>query len=198
MVTLRGFRPDDLDALYDISLVTGAAGQDATALHKDGRLIGHIYSAPYAVIEPAQAIVAEDEEGVAGYIVGTFDTDGFAARLEREWWPTLRERYAAPAFEPTEADRGRIATIMRPSGNPPELVAEYPAHIHMNLRSRLRGQGIGMALLRRWIEQARAGGVKGIHLGASASNAGGIAFWQKCGFVPLQRTERAVWFGMKL
>jgi GNAT superfamily N-acetyltransferase len=198
MVTLRGFRPDDLDALYDISLVTGAAGQDATSLHNDGRLIGHIYSAPYAIIEPAQAIVAEDEQGVAGYIVGTFDTDAFAARLEREWWPPLRQQYAAPAFDPTEADRGRIATIMRPSGNPPELVAEYPAHIHMNLRARLRGQGVGMELLRRWIELARAGGVRGIHLGASATNAGGIAFWQKGGFLPLQRNERAVWFGMKL
>lgn len=198
MVTLRPYRPDDLEALYDICLVTGNAGQDASALHNDGKLVGHIYSAPYGVIEPAQAIVAEDDEGVAGYIVGTFDTDAFAAKLERDWWPALRAQYADPALELTDADRQRVAAIMRPHQDPPELVAEYPAHIHMNLRWRLRGQGVGMALLRRWVEQARAAGVKGIHLGASASNAGGIAFWQKGGFVPLQSNERTAWFGMRL
>jgi GNAT superfamily N-acetyltransferase len=198
MVTLRSYRPDDLEALYDICLVTGAAGQDATPLHNDGKLIGHIYAAPYGVIEPAHALVAEDDEGVAGYLVGTYDTDAFAAKLERDWWPELRRQYVDPSLSLTAADRDRVATIMRPHGNPPELVAVYPAHIHMNLRSRLRGQGVGMALLQRWIEQARADGVKGIHLGASATNTGGIAFWQKGGFVPLERNERTVWFGMKL
>jgi GNAT superfamily N-acetyltransferase len=198
MVTIRSYQPADLDALYDICLVTGASGQDATSLHNEGQLIGHIYAAPYAVLEPAQTFVAEDEEGVAGYIVGTFDTDAFSDRLERDWWPALRVRYAQPAFEPTEADRNRIATIMRPSPNPAGIVAAYPAHIHMNLRARLRGQGVGMALLRRWVAQAREAGVKGIHLGAGATNTGGIAFWQKGGFVPLERNERSVWFGMKL
>lgn len=198
MVTIRSYQPSDLDAIYDICLVTGAAGQDATGLHNDRQLIGHIYAAPYAVLEPELTFIAEDEEGVAGYIVGTFDTEAFAARLEREWWPALRKRYAGPAFETTEADRNRIATIMRPSGDPAEIVAAYPAHIHMNLRARLRGQGVGMALLQRWIAQAREAGVRGIHLGASATNAGGIAFWQKGGFLPLQRNDRAVWFGMTL
>jgi GNAT superfamily N-acetyltransferase len=198
MVTIRSYQPADLDALYDICLVTGASGQDATPLHNDGQLIGHIYAAPYAVLEPAQTFVAEDEEGVAGYIVGTFDTDAFSDRLARDWWPALRERYAQPAFEPTEADRNRIATIMRPSPNPAGIVAAYPAHIHMNLRARLRGQGVGMALLRRWIAQAREAGVKGIHLGAGATNTGGIAFWQKGGFVPLERNDRSAWFGMTL
>jgi len=198
MVELRPYRPDDLEALYEICLVTGDAGKDASPRHNDGKLVGHIYSAPYGVLAPAQAIVAEDEQGVAGYIVGTYDSDAFVALLEREWWPALRQRYATPDFEPTEADRARIATIMRPSGNPPELVAAYPAHIHMNLRDRLRGQGVGMALLQRWIAEARDAGVSGIHLGASASNAGGIAFWQKGGFLPLQRNDRTAWFGMTL
>ncbi|UJW85711.1 GNAT family N-acetyltransferase [Devosia sp. SL43] len=198
MVTLRAYRPDDLDALYDICLVTGDGGKDASALHNDGKLIGHIYAAPYGVVEPDQAIVAEDDEGVAGYIVGTYDTDAFASKLEHEWWPALRQQYSDPALDLTEADRQRVAAIMRPSANPAELVAAYPAHVHMNLRSRLRGQGVGMALLKRWVEQARDAGVTGIHLGASASNSGGIAFWQKGGFMPLAQNERTAWFGMKL
>jgi len=198
VVTLRSVRPDDLEALYHICLVTSSSGQDATPLHNDPQLIGHIYAAPYAVIEPEQALVAEDEQGVAGYLVGTYDTDRFAQKLEQQWWPPLRQRYAEPAFEPTEADRGRIAAIITPETNPAELVARYPAHIHMNLLPRLRGQGVGTALVHKWIAGARQAGVPGIHLGASANNAGGIAFWTKAGFAPLITIGRTAWFGMAL
>lgn len=199
MVELRGYEPRDLDALYEICLLTGAAGKDASGLHSDRKAVGHIYSAPYGVLEPARAIVAEDDQGVAGYIVGTFDTAAFEERLEREWWPDLRRHYAAtPAGQLTAADRQRIALIDHPSSNPADIVAQYPAHVHMNLLPRLRGQRIGTALLQRWVEQARAAGVKGIHLGASASNAGGIAFWQHGGFVPVRNAGTTVWFGMPL
>lgn len=198
MVVLRPYRASDLDALYDICLATGNMGEDATSLHNDGQLIGHIYAAPYGALEPENVFVAEDDAGVAGYVVGTHDTDAFAAKMDRQWWPALRQRYArAEDAELTPADRQRIATIRAPASNPADIVARYPAHIHMNLLPRLRGQRIGTRLLQLWVDQARKAGVPGIHLGASQSNAGGIAFWTRSGFTPL-RTEGAVWFGMWL
>lgn len=197
MVTLRPYRADDLQALYDIALVTGDAGQDATSLHRDPKLIGHIYAAPYGMLEPDHVFVADDEQGVGGYVVGTFDTNEFTRKLERQWWPALRAHYADTAGM-TEADRGRIAAIMQPHHAPADLVAEYPAHIHMNLLPRLRGQRVGTGLLHRWVEQAKSAGVRGIHLGASASNVGGVAFWTRSGFVPNRTIGSTVWFGMRL
>jgi GNAT superfamily N-acetyltransferase len=198
MVTLRDYTPADLSALYNICLTTGASGGDASAQHSAPELIGHLYAAPYGVLEPQHVLVAEDEFGVAGYIVGTFDSEGFVARLERDWWPALRQRYAAPSAALTEADRERIAAINSPDLTPADIVADYPAHIHMNLRPRLRGQRVGTALLEAWVAKARAAGVRGIHLGASAINSGGIAFWQRSGFVPLRTVGGTVWMGMKL
>lgn len=197
MVTLRPYQDSDLDALYEICLVTGDAGKDASALHNDPQLIGHLYSAPYAVVEPDNVLVAEDAKGVAGYIVGTYDTSAFAEKLEAGWWPALRERYSNLA-ELTEADRLLVEAIMRPHVPPAELVAAYPAHIHMNLLARLRGQGIGTGLLSAWCEKARFHGVTGIHLGASTGNASGVAFWTKSGFVPQMTLGSTVWFGMHL
>lgn len=197
MVTLRPYRPDDLEGLYDICLKTGDASRDATPLHNDPHLVGHIYSAPYGVLEPQNVFVAEDDAGIAGYIVGTMNTERFARRLDADWWPPLRERYR-DAKGLTEADHKRIAAIMTPDAAPADLVRDYPAHIHMNLLSRLRGQRIGSKLLEMWVDQARRAGSPGIHLGASASNAGGIAFWTKSGFTPLRENSDAVWFGMKL
>lgn len=199
MVELRPYRAGDLDALYDICLVTGDMGRDATALHSDRKALGHLYSAPYGVIEPEQVFVAEDEGGVAGYVVGTHDTDAFAAKLEREWWPKLREHYAqVDEAALTATDRMRIAAIREPGHNPTEIVARYPAHIHMNLLPRLRGQRIGTGLLRLWIAQARDAGVTGIHLGANTGNTGGVAFWTRSGFAPVAEIGRTTWFGMDL
>ena len=197
MVVLRPYAEGDLEALYHICLVTGDAGGDASALHSDPKLIGHLYAAPYAAVEPEHVLVAEDEEGVAGYLVGTHDTDGFAERLEREWWPALRRRYA-DATGLTAADRNRIAGIMRPYRAPEALVAAFPAHIHMNLLPRLRGQRIGTRLLQDWIATARAAGVRGIHLGANTGNSGGVAFRTASGFVPQATVGTTVWFGMAL
>jgi hypothetical protein len=85
MLTVRPFHADDLDDLYAISLATGEAGGDGSHLYVYPKLIGHIYSAPYARLEPQLALVVEDEQGVAGFAMGTADTSAWEKRLEREW-----------------------------------------------------------------------------------------------------------------
>ena len=58
MVEIRAFRPADLEELYRICLATGAGGDDASALYRDPRLVGHVYAAPYAVLSPLTVFVA--------------------------------------------------------------------------------------------------------------------------------------------
>lgn len=196
MATIRPYRPDDLEALYRICLLTGASGQDATAQHHHQELLGHIYAGPYGVLERDNVFVVDDDDGVAGYVVGTHDSVAYEQRLETEWWPSLRERYR-DAQDVSPADRRMISMIETPYQSPAQFVGPYPAHIHMNLLPRLRGKRVGSKLLGLWVEQAKAAGVKGIHLGAGIANTGGIAFWSK-NFEVLRRDPGAVWFGMAL
>lgn len=205
MINLRSVQPDDINQLYIISLVTGDAGKDATALHRDGRMIGHIYSVPYTVLSPQTVFIAEDDEGVCGYIAGVFDTVAFEERLEREWWPELRERYPDPSGDPStwNADQRRSYAIHHPKRVPAFLTDRFPAHIHMNLLPRTQGQGIGSALLDKWLSNARDKGVKGVHLGASAGNHSGIRFWASRGFTQVElppelASPSTVWFGQYL
>lgn len=204
MVSIRTVRPEDIDQLYAISLATGDAGGDAAPLHRDGQLIGHIYSAPYATLLPELVFVAEDNEGVFGYISGAFDTLAFEERLEREWWPHLRQRYPDPEGDPAlwDADQKRISAIHHPALAPAGLMERFPAHIHMNLLARAQGKGVGTALLHHWMANARANGVKGIHLGANAGNHGAVRFWSSRGFVPLEPpglvSGTTIWFGQFL
>ncbi|MCP6330232.1 hypothetical protein NL460_29265, partial [Klebsiella pneumoniae] len=76
-------------------------------------MVGHIYSAPYLHLWPDAVFVAEDEEGVCGYIAGALDTAAHEERLEQEWWPHLRALYPDPGGDQQawDADQRRAHFI---------------------------------------------------------------------------------------
>ena len=151
--------------------------------------MGHIYAAPYALLEPRLALVVEDGEGgVAGSAVGTTDTTAWERRLEQSWWPTLRERHALPAEADAAAwtpDQRRAFMIHRPTPTSPAVARLYPAHLHLNLLPRLQKRGVGTKLLDRWTAAASAQGAKAIHVAINRANTGAIEFWGKMGFADL-------------
>jgi GNAT superfamily N-acetyltransferase len=199
---IRHFEPKDIEALYRISLATGLAGGDASPLHDDPKLIGHIYSAPYALLEPELALVVEDGDGVAGFVVGTTDTMAWEQKLERLWWPSLRQRYASPSEAHASTwthDQRRAFMIHHPTSTPAAVALPYPAHLHMNLLLRLQSRGIGRELFHRWMALAGARGAKATHVAINHANTGGLKFWEKMGFADLVvdglPQERTIWKG---
>ncbi|WP_426527333.1 GNAT family N-acetyltransferase [Bradyrhizobium sp. McL0615] len=202
MLAIRPFRSADLDALYAISLATGHEGGDASHLYKDHKLIGHIYSAPYALLEPRLALVVEDDEGVAGFAVGTPDTGAWQERLEAEWWPKLRRQYTDPAARPAaewSADQRRAYAIHHPQRAPQQIVELYPAHLHLNLLERIQERGAGTMLFSEWMARASREGVGATHVGVNSANARGVRFWSRRGFDRLKLedggSDRTIWMG---
>ncbi len=189
MITIGTFEDRYLEDLYAITLATGDKGEDASGLYEDGSLIGHIYSGPYAVLKPSLVLLAMDEQGVAGYAVGVTDTLAWEDRLEREWWPGLRQRYADPgpvaASDPRPERRlGRM--IHAPNRAPASIVRDYPAHLHLNLLKRARGSGVGPRLLEAWLDLAAGRGARAAHVGVHPENERGIRFWSRSGFRRLE------------
>lgn len=202
MLDIRLFKSADLDALYAISLATGHASGDAASMYGDPRLMGHIYAAPYALLEPGFALVVEDEHGVAGFALGTPDTDKWSDRLEDAWWPNLRATYEDPGDVPApdwSADQRRAFMIHHPARTPQWIVERYPAHLHLNLLPRLQGRGIGCLLFSEWIDRAARYGVGPMHVGVNRFNSRAIGFWSTQDFRPLPSPdgapERTVWMG---
>jgi ribosomal protein S18 acetylase RimI-like enzyme len=205
MAEIRAFRPADLDELYSICLATGAGGDDASALYRDPKLVGHVYAAPYAHLSPRTVFVVEDAKGVGGYIVGAPDTHDFEARLEAEWWPALRQIYPDPFGTPRTVwsrDQAISYKIHHPDRTPREIVDPYPSHLHINLLPHLRGRGIGQRLMVQWLATVRDMGSRGAHLAVGAANRRAIRFYRACGFHELERQSRsgsaAVWFAIDL
>jgi ribosomal protein S18 acetylase RimI-like enzyme len=144
------------------------------------------------VLEPGLAFVAEDAQGVAGYIIGAKDTRTFEARCEAEWWPRLREVHPNPRGTPPADwtwDQKRAFQIHRPAAVPDPVVAAAPAHLHINLLPRLQGQGMGQAMLDVWLWAA--GGEA--HLGCDPENLRAQRFYDAYGFTRLDLPGSTVW-----
>jgi len=186
MAEIRPYRASDLDTLYDICLRTGDAGRDATSLYRDPKLIGHVYAAPYGVLEPECCFIAEDGEGAGGYVLGTADTKAFEERLERAWWPALRARYPDPP-DPNTPDERMQRLIHHPHRIPKRIARAYPAHLHIDLLPRLQGQGIGKRMIERVLAQLAAMGAAGVHLTVGQRNERAVRFYRAYGFTELER-----------
>jgi ribosomal protein S18 acetylase RimI-like enzyme len=179
---IRKYQPGEEQVLYDICLLTGDSGEDASGLYQDPSLLGEVYVGPYLRFAPEHAFVGVDASGVAGYVLGTPDTVAFEAECERSWWPPLRDRYPVGTFPEDSAD-GRIVSLLHnPATASPDVVERYPAHLHIDLLPRLQGQGRGGQLMRTLLDSLAAVGVPGVHLGVSTANPRAIGFYRHMGF----------------
>lgn len=206
MISLRPFENKDIDSLYAISLATGASGEDAASLYEDGRMIGHIYSAPYAALSPSTCFVAENGHDVVGFAVGAVDTCSFEEQLEDEWWPELRSIYADPRERPPSgwnADQKRCFMIHHPQKTPAEITKEYPSHLHLNLLPQAQGTGVGSSLLKMLLNKLQALGATGVHVGVNVQNERALHFWGARDFRKITRlieprSTRTVWLGHRI
>jgi ribosomal protein S18 acetylase RimI-like enzyme len=186
---IRGYRPTDLDAVYDICVRTADAGADARGQFGDGRLVGDVFAAPYVTMEPEVARILDDGTGQAvGYVVGTRDTEEFVRRYRDEWIPAIAGRYDEDA---DERDQGLIALHDRPERMLVPELAGYPAHLHIDLLDEWQGRGQGRALMTSFLNGLHESGVGRVHLSMSPANVSARAFYERLGFgqivVPAER-----------
>ncbi|TQL68351.1 acetyltransferase (GNAT) family protein [Nocardioides albertanoniae] len=196
---IRRATADDLDDLFSICLLTGASGEDATEFYDDPKLLGNIYAAPYLVSRIGLGFVAVDDEGVSGYVVGTPFTRSFEKECEEDWWPALRvvNPDPGPDFDPTDWSARMRSLIHRPLHSPPDLLADFPAHLHINLLPRAQGQGVGKELIAMMLGAFHVAGVRGAHLGVSAGNTRAIGFYRRVGFTTLVESDQALILGVQ-
>ena len=196
MLRVRPATIHDLPGTYRVCLLTGDAGKDATALFGDPDLLGHVYVGAYVVGQPGTELVVADDEGVAGYLLAADDTQAFEAWAEAEWWPVLRERY------PVRDDGGRAAKLVRlihePERTPEAVTRDYPAHLHIDLLERARSRGLGRQLIQGLIDDLRARGIRGVHLGVAAANANAIGFYGHLGFEVIDEDPGGPLMGLRL
>jgi ribosomal protein S18 acetylase RimI-like enzyme len=193
---IRRAEPGDADALYEICLLTADAGKDASALYSDRKLPGYLWAAAYGALEPDFAFMLADGDRALGYVLATPDSAAFEARLEREWWPKVRQSLAG--FRPKTAhDRVVVSRVRNPEHRDLERQQDYPAHLHVNILPEAQSGGWGRRLIETELDALRRAGVKGVQLGVSPVNLRAKGFYEHLGFTDISQPGD-VTFGMKL
>lgn len=177
---IRHPEPQDLPGIYRVCLATGDAGADATGLHENPDLLGHVYAGAYVVRHPEFGFVVVNELGVAGYVLAVPDTRAFEAWQEETWYPLLRAQY--PQTDAPTRDAHLIRLLHQPEHRTPAVLDRWPAHLHIDLLPRLQGSGMGRRLITLALDELRAAGVAGLHLAVDPANSGGQAFYPRVGF----------------
>lgn len=180
---VRRYTPADLDSLYDICVRTAEAGGDARGQFDSDRLVGEIFAAPYAILEPEHTHVLDDGSGTAvGYVLGTADTARFVRRYRQEWLPTTLERCPVPPEPPVTPTDAMLALHHNPERMIVPKLADYPAHLHIDLLPAWQGRGYGRELMRALLNGLAGAGVPAVHLGMLTTNTGARAFYDRLGF----------------
>lgn len=203
MPHLRPFRSGDEPALAEICLRTADAGSDGTGILDDDDIWAEVFVLPYVARHPDLAFVVETDDGrVAGYVVGTDDTDGFEEWFRTDWWPRVGARWPQPATDLPESARSRQDAVLGYAysrrADAESFAVRYPAHLHIDLLPELQGQGLGRELIETLIAALQARGVTGLHLAADVRNTGAIAFYPRLGFTRIPSHDDVVAFAREL
>jgi GNAT superfamily N-acetyltransferase len=163
---------------------TAYYGRSMAACGVDPLLLTDSLLLYYFRFESDAIFIADVDGEVAGYLAGSRSTVRF------EWLFTLRviprlaldfvrrgRWHKSSSWQMTMAamtNGTRLSRARRP------FAASYPAHLHVNLDSRFRGQGLGSALVTRFLALLEFEGIRGVHV--STPTEAGAAFFAKLGF----------------
>ena len=195
-VKLQSSIPADLPGLLKVCLETANGGKGATHLHNLHDLVGEIYVAPYVLHEQNFAFTLQASEKVVGYVLGVLDTGRFESRLDTDYWPATKAKYAALTRDLTPHDVSLIEELNRQGFSPAELIAKYPSHLHIDIIESHQGLGYGKTMILHLLKALQDAGSSGVHLHMSASNDRANGFYKKLGFVEIHTNESEIIMGL--
>ena len=184
---IRGYRAEDRDDLARICLLTAAGGGDATGVYSDDSLMPEVFALPYATYAPDLVFVVDDGAGRAvGYVIGVADTAAFIDWWKREWAPGFVSRHPSPGTVTAHTPAFTEADLLNAGADPERMrfaeLAEYPAHLHIDLLPELQGKGFGRRLIDVLRDALAERGVPGVHLSMDPDNTNARAFYDRLGF----------------
>ena len=182
---IRRYRPQDREAVREISWNTADKGRTVDLYFHDHEAVADFLTRYYTDWEPQALWVAECDGVVVGYLTGCLDTRQCDRVIARKVVPAaVFGAIRRGAFCRAETWRllAAFAKTALAGGRPKVDLNEYPAHLHINLRRGFRGRGLGRELVEQFRRQVQEQGIRGIHLIAWGENEEGRRFFEAMGF----------------
>ena len=180
-VEVRPYRLEDRAAIRNICYATGLLGNPITALVPDQELFADLWTAAYTDGFPELALVATLEGETIGYIFGIADARALSAVYLRRVLPLVLGRLLRGQYRSWRTSLPHLFRLaLEPAMHAP--VAQFPAHLHINLLESARGHGLGRRLLEHFLTQLEARGVPGVQLSTTDRNEAAVHLYERLGF----------------
>jgi GNAT superfamily N-acetyltransferase len=195
VIVRQAASPADWQGVRDLCCATGDAGGPVD--HARWPLFAEWWIGPYQRVRPDWTYVVDEGGRVVGYLTGCPDTPAFRQACRTAWALPLLLRLARGEFgwspdarrvarRALGLDRGVERRLARRL--PVPLDAAYPAHLHMNVAADRRRQGLGGALMDRYLADLRRRGVTGVHLFCGREP---LLFYRRRGFEAVGQLDLA-------
>lgn len=200
---IRPAKTTDLPLLYQVCLLTGDSGKDASSIYSNQELLGEIYVGPYVSLRAESSYsLIDDAENAVGYVLGAVDTLSFEQDRQFKWLPKLQEKYRTEYSniqkDNKTPDQELLEEIYSPSPPPLSILDEFPSHGHIDLHPKYQGKGFGVAMMELLINRMKELNSPGIYLPVSRYNTNALGFYRKLGFIHLLDRGDETIIGMHL
>ncbi len=154
-------------------------------------------TAAYTDTQPEATFVAEDQGRVIGYLTGTVDTKRHWELWRKHVLPRVLSGFFGRGVWKNQRAwnffyNGWKSAMLGQEQQPKNLLREYPAHFHINIEDGHRGGGVGHGLATAFLEHARSGGARGVHVRTTVPD-GKNRFFESLGFQPLMKKTLTLW-----
>lgn len=182
-IVIRGYREADHDQVQRVCLGTGT---DPTfAQPQMQQLLLNAFCNYYIEQEPENCFVADDGNGVVGYILCARDAGVWKENFPGCYAPGWEDGPLKMFYE------GVMASPLKYAG-------EYPAHLHIDILPEYQRVGVGSRLMDALLDHLRQLHIPGVMLGVASDNEKGKNFYRKYGFSVLEEGPQEIVMGMKL
>lgn len=195
-LAIRAAQSSDLADFYRVALLTGDSGSDATGMHINDQMLGEVFVGPYVKLSLSSCFALVDGSDVFGYGLCVPDTKSFEAAAARQWWPQLQEKYQDIKAQIDSS--WLLKEIFFPEPSPLELLADYPAHGHIDLLPEAQGKGWGRKMMHQMESKLSEIGASGFHLRVSPYNKRALDFYQALSYQILLEKQNEIVVGKRL
>ena len=199
VLSIRPYHPDDREGLFKIAADTAFFGKPIEKYMEDRRIFLDAFYAYYTDYEPEHCWVATANDEVIGFITGCVDTTKKEKIVRRKINPRMLFRILTGYYRVGPKARKYIRRMLHSKQKhlfPAVDLAIYPAHLHINVSEDWRGYGIGIRLMKVYLDQLTYLKVPGVHLGTTSENIIACKLYEKLGFQLLEEKTSIMWGGI--
>ena len=173
-IIIRNYQIKDRDAIRKISLESVFLGEERDSIFDD-EILADLLTIYFTDYEPLSCFVAVKENQVIGYIMGTQDVRNMRRLMKYKIVPRVAYKILSCRQLLRRNNlilmKNMISSYVKGEFIVPNFSKEYPATLHINIRTEYRRQNLGSLLVDYFLAFLKRKNIRGVHFGVMSESA---------------------------